>query len=348
MATIIKRGKRYLARVRIEGFNPVAQSFASKEQARAWAGPLEKELRAQRERNTIRRDVTALTITDLVREYLQEPKVLKQRSLYDTQRRLAWFVNHYADKRLLEFGTLYLREARTTLAAGKRGPSTVNRHLACMRSAWNWGIAAELIPASHAWPKRLMMPEPAGRARFLSDKEWAALRDASKADVVVRAAMVISIAAGLRQGELLALTWGDVDMAAGTAAVQRSKSGKRRMVRLLDAGVAALKTLPKGAEAFAFGAFPKSHVFLNADGKPLQKSALNMRWRAVRKAAGVADFRWHDLRHTAASKRAQLGANPLQLKQLLGHSTLAMTARYSHLVPGDEIKGDKEVNDLLK
>lgn len=66
-------------------------------------------------------------------------------------------------------------------------------------------------------------------------------------------------------------------------------------------------------------------------------------WEAALKAAKVTDFRWHDLRHTAASYLAMQGVSPLEISKILGHRTMAMVSRYSHLAPGRVV----ELGDAL-
>jgi len=302
MATIVRRkgqggAVRYLAQARVTGFKPVGKSFDTRQEAKEWAGKLEAEWRGQRGRGGLREDVGRLTIAKLVREHLADDDVKKLRTIKDRERLLAWWVNRFADIKIIDFGVVRLREARELLIK-QRGPSTTNRYLSEMRSCWNWATAAGLIPQEHGWPKRLMLKEPRGRVRYLSDAEIGALLKAAEGDTVLHSAIVLSVATGIRQGELLRLEWRDLDLTGDksstkkpTLAVRESKTDERRMVYLPPSAVEALQRLKK------LTVVSPSHVFLNTDGTPLRKSLLEHRWRAIRTAAKLVDFHWHDLRH---------------------------------------------------
>jgi site-specific recombinase XerD len=71
------------------------------------------------------------------------------------------------------------------------------------------------------------------------------------------------------------------------------------------------------------------------------------RWRVVRAAAKLKDFRWHDLRHSCASFLASKGANLLQIGSVLGHKSVATTARYSNLVQGEPLKQHEVFEEIL-
>lgn len=107
-------------------------------------------------------------------------------------------MNNCGGQKTLDLNVLSLREARDKLRLG-RTPATVNRYLSAMRSCWNWGRAAGLLPQDFLWPSRLMLTEPKGRTRFLNDEELSRLLEASAAhSPLMQAAVVVSIACGVR------------------------------------------------------------------------------------------------------------------------------------------------------
>jgi integrase len=351
MPTVTQRKGRkgavtFIGQARVFGLKPLAKTFPTRKEARDWAASVERELKSQKDRGTVRRDVGQLTVADLIKEYLDESTTRAQRSFSDTQRLLSWWVNAYGNDRMLEFGVVRVRKARESLEKD-RGPATVNRYVGAMRSAWNWGIAAGLIPDSRPWPKRLMLKEPSGRIRFLLDNEIDRLLKASEHDVVMQTAIVASIGTGIRQGELLRLEWKDLDLAgdqtkSGAAlTVRLSKNGQRRAVHLPANVVDALKRLRQQPVVSPV------HVFLNFDGRPMRKSLLETRWQKIREAAKLVDFHWHDLRHTCASILLQQGATLAQVGGVLGHKSPSMTQRYAHLVQGAPVTGHDVLNSKL-
>ena len=147
--------------------------------------------------------------------------------------------------------------------------------------------------------------------------------------------------AGLRQGELLALRWRDVDFAGSALTVARAmsggvesstKSGRVRRVPLADQAGAALERLSRRENFTA----PGELVFCNVLGRPLDPSALRRRYRRAQSAAGVRPLRFHDLRHTFGSLLAARGVDVVTIQHAMGHSALATTSRYLHARPASE------------
>jgi integrase len=331
-----------LAWVRVKPFKPASKSFPTPAAARAWATALEQELRKQRAQGAVRKDLTSLTVKGLVDEFLADPETRQLKYFPDLEALLAWWVNHCGGDKALTFGTLKLREARDLLRNG-RAPGTVNRYLSAMRSCWNWGRAAGLVPQEKAWPTRLLLSEPRERVRFLSDAELTAvLAAAEKHSPWMHAAVVVSLATGLRQGELLRLEWKDVGFATKTVTVHLSKTGKRRAVHLPDPASEALKRLRRE------GVVGPKRIFVDEQGAATNKFYLNFRWKKVRTAAGLVDFRWHDLRHSCASFLAQNGASLVEIGAVLGHSSPSITAKYAHLIAGKAVTGSEALAKKLR
>lgn len=158
--------------------------------------------------------------------------------------------------------------------------------------------------------------------RWLSEKEEATLL--AFAPDYFRPAIVISINSGLRDAELRKLTWADVDFERGVLTIRHTKSKRDRVVPMNETLRRTLQQIPRHMTC--------PHVFTNAKtGRMLTHGFNNTTWKKTLKRAGITKLRWHDLRHTFASRLAQKGV-PLQvIKELLGHSTLQMVLRYAHL-----------------
>jgi integrase len=144
--------------------------------------------------------------------------------------------------------------------------------------------------------------------------------------------------AGLRQGELLALRWRDVDFAGSAITVARAisagvetstKSGRVRRVPLPDQAAAALDRLSRRRDFTG----PDELVFCNALGRSLDSSALRRRFKRARDAAGLRPLRFHDLRHTYGSLLAAAGVDLVTIQAAMGHGALVTTGRYLHARP---------------
>jgi integrase len=132
--------------------------------------------------------------------------------------------------------------------------------------------------------------------------------------------VLLAINTGLRRGELLALEWNDINLDARMLTVRRenAKSGKQRHVPL---NVEAMNALTQWA---AQGA---------CSGSVFKVSSIKSAWCTLLTSAGIADFRFHDLRHHFASRLVMAGVDLNTVRELLGHADLSMTLRYAHLAP---------------
>jgi integrase len=127
----------------------------------------------------------------------------------------------------------------------------------------------------------------------------------------------------MRQGEIMGLTREDVDLHQGRATLHETKNGERRVVPLTGKVLELLKENAKVRRLDTNLLFP---------GKNPQKPVdLRAPWEAALKKVGIEDFRFHDLRHSAASYLAMNGASLAEIAEVLGHKTLQMVKRYSHL-----------------
>jgi integrase len=346
MATIRKHRAKdgsvsFTATVRIKPFPPACKTLAGRKDVEAWARDLERELRKQRDRGGLRRDVPKMTVAQLITEFLEDPETRGLRYYDSLALLLAWWTGHYGATKVMELNVLQLRDARTTLKAG-RAAGTVNRYLSAMRSAWNWGRAAGLVPQEQAWPSRLMLTEPKGRLRYLSDDELSRLlKAASEQSPTMHAAILISIGCGIRQSELRRLKWADVDLERQRLRVLLSKNDESRSVYLPAATVDVLRAVKRGP---VIG----QTVIADEEGQPVEKEWLEYRWRLIRDAAGLADFRWHDMRHSCASFLAQQGATLLEIGSVLGHRSPTVTQRYAHLVQGAPVTGHTKLDEKLR
>jgi integrase len=184
--------------------------------------------------------------------------------------------------------------------------------------------AVQLLRGGAEVPEIDLGREPQGRLRWLTPEDAQRLLAACKEsrNPVLADLVEFALFTGLRQGEALNLTWDDVDRARGVIRLEITKSGYRREVPLSGASDAVLArrlTNDRYAQAYVFGS-QKRDTFRTA-------------WEAAVKRAKLDDFRFHDLRHTFASWLIQRGRSLKEVQEALGHRTIAMTMRYSHLGP---------------
>ena len=198
-------------------------------------------------------------------------------------------------------------------------PATTNRYRALLSLTYRLAIRNGKVKENPARSVRHRV-ENNVRIRFLSPEEETRLRAAIEATCLERIAeLELSLNTGLRMSEQYRLRWEDVSFSRRTLTIPRSKNGATRHVPLNKAALRALESLEKRA---------------NGSGLVCGGATEPRRWfEPVVKAAGLTAFSWHCLRHTFASRLVMAGVDIRTVQELMGHKTIAMTVRYSHLAP---------------
>lgn len=216
--------------------------------------------------------------------------------------------------RLARLGNAEIATAVARLRA-RMSDSSVNRHLAILRAALNRARDAydAAVPALNWRSHRLR--EPAPRDRWLRSEQLPGLLDAAAPHI--RPLILLAVLTGLRRANLASLDWSQVDLGAARLRVVQ-KGGRAHLVHLGAAAVAVLANL---------GPRDYGPVFTHR-GRPLRN--WRTAWVAAKRRAGLADLRWHDLRHTFATWARQSGADLELVRAALGHASIATTQRYAH------------------
>jgi integrase len=236
-------------------------------------------------------------------------------------------------------------------------PNTVKRDLGSLKGALNLAVKWGIIGSNPAAPVIVKVPKE-HRVRYLSDKERKRLlkalteRDKEKARAR-RRGNVFSLArgqearpeisgyadflhplvrlvmnTGMRRGEVLGLKWDQVNLGSNprvTVTASYAKSNETRHVPLNSEAVTVLKKW-KAQGTSSDWVFPSPKT-----GHRMQD--LKKSWTFLLVKADIEGFRFHDLRHDFASRLVMAGIDLYRVKDLLGHSTIEMTERYSHLAP---------------
>lgn len=218
-----------------------------------------------------------------------------------------------------------------------------------------WGLLTRNVCDAVERPK----PQRA-EMKTLTPAEAAKFLQASREDRMY-ALYVLAIVGGLRQGELLALEWQDIDLAAATLAVRRTlvyvnrefstgdpKTEKsRRVVHLPQIAVRALRA--HRAQSLREGLAGNPRVFTTPEGTEIRREWLLRRsLRPLLKAAKVPEIRFHDLRHSCATLLLSEGVHPKIVQERLGHSSIQMTMDvYSHALPSMQEDSSAKLDRLF-
>ncbi len=220
--------------------------------------------------------------------------------------------------------------------AETRAPATVNREVKFLKRVFNVAIADGKV-ATNPVNAVTLYKENNERVRFLSDDEEHRLAE-SLGDEEWPIAQ-LAIHTGLRRGEQFTLLWANVDFTTGLITIPLSKSGKLRRVPMNETAREILRALPSRCHS--------AYVFPSTTGKEPQDAHSYVRrvFRPAVEQAGIEEgLRWHDLRHTFASRLVMAGVDLRTVQELMGHQSITTTLRYAHLSPGHQLDAIKRLD----
>ncbi|KAF0234226.1 MAG: integrase family [Desulfovibrionaceae bacterium] len=241
-----------------------------------------------------------------------------------------WIAPVIGDKPLKDVAPFHLERIKKAMADAGRAPRSAAYTLAVVRQIFNFAKRHGLFEGDNPTSKVKKPTSDNRRLRFLTHDEAQRLLDALAArSPGLRDRALISLHCGLRAGEVFTLTWPDVDFVRGILTLRDTKSGKTRQVPMTRAVQAMLEQRPReGALVFPGRGGVRAGQISESFNRAVADLGLN---------DGIADSRqkvvFHTLRHTFASWLVAEGVDLYTVKELMGHATLAMTERYSHLAP---------------
>jgi integrase len=266
------------------------------------------------------------TFGEMMDRYLKERAVLKAPKSYVRDvTALKHLLPVFGDKVLAEISPKLLAGYKTQRRIETAAPATINKELQLVRHAFN--VAMREWEWCRENPMHRVSMEPVHNEvdRWLTAKEEELLLTSSSP--WLQEIIGFALNTGMRQGEILNLQWQDVDFARGLLMVMKSKNGTRRTIPL-NARVYELLSAKQATTGTTHGP-----VFTTPRGNELQVRFLVREFCEARDRAGIPDFRFHDMRHTFATRLVQRGVDLYKVQRLLGHKTSTMTQRYAHHSP---------------
>ncbi len=248
---------------------------------------------------------------------------------YAKSNKRSWKTDEYYLKGIKEFlNNLYLDEVtplhieKYKAERLKQGvqPSTVNRCLAILKKMFNLAVEWGFLENNQIGKVKLFSEKDNRKERILTKEEEIRLLKASSEHL--KTILIVALNAGMRLGEILSLPWSQIDLSRKTIRVEKTKSGRIRIININSNLLDELLKLKKRSGDCV-------HLFINPrTGKPL--TTVKTAFKAACRRAGVQGLRFHDLRHTFASRLIEKGADIITVKDLLGHSSVKITERYTH------------------
>jgi len=313
-----KKGTTYLVQIRVQGYEPVHGSFKTKKEATEFVRKTEGDM--DKYSHITGSVLKQHTLTDLIDQFV------KTWTKKDTQtiQRIYWWKEKYGHVKLADFKIETVQAGLDILRSeADRAPSTINRYLASVSSAFGKAIKDGWFGIKENPCLGVGRGEETNRfGTSLTNDEIKRLLEACDNSVCKALPVLfrLALATGARKGELLKLTWKDVEVERQRLYFRDTKNGTDRIVPVIDQAWEALMAWPKreDSELVFPGKNPKS-------GINFQKA-----WTKAKEEACISDYRWHDNRHTCASHLADNGVSVMQIGAILGHKTLTMVNRYSH------------------
>ncbi len=341
MATIEERKNddgsvAYRVKIRLKGRPQVTETFARKTDARIWAQHTESELRRGRLLGLRR------TVSQAIDHYLQhELASLAESERRNRVRQLGWWQERLGSRLLAELRPAEAREALREL--GERKIATLNRYRAALSAVLSVAVEEEWIE-SHPLHRARRRKRPNAereveRDREVTREEIERLKEACRRsqDPRLYSLVVCAYASGAREGELMRMEWRRaelsptiLDIATGETRpgvprveVVGTKNGTSRMLYFPGEAGELLRELKRQA--------PRARYIFTGQGAPPDQvpGFPTQAWRYWRRKAGLADLRFHDLRHSWASNLLDSGATLAQLMILGGWSSANMVRRYA-------------------
>ncbi len=268
-----------------------------------------------------------IKFSELSQMYLNSYAKMNKRSWRDDQYRLdASMVPYFGKLELQDITPLDIEKYRARRLEEKVSRSTVNRETTILKKMFNLAIDWNLAEQNPVLKVKLFSEKDTMKERILTDEEE--VRLIAECPAYLKPIVITALNTGMRRGEILNLEWVQVNLDSRTIRVRHTKSGKDRQIPINETLFSALSWL-RSHDRIVTWVFPNPTT-----GKPFTE--VKKSFKGACRRAGIADLRFHDLRHTVATRLDIAGVDIITLRDLLGHSSVRVTQRYTH--PGQSQK----------
>lgn len=345
MRTLKDGSVRYRVIIRQKGHKTETATFRRKTDAKEWAKTTEAAMLENRHFKS--RATRKHTLKELIDKYVKEVMPHKSQNAQQQAMQLLWWKEQIGYISLADLTPKVIAQHRDVLFRTpvspdrQRTPATVNRYLAALSHALSiavneWGFMQE-----NPIRKVRKLPEGAGRTRFLSEEEITHLLNVCKSSKchVLYTIVVLALSTGARKMEILGLHWRNIDLKREQITLEKTKNRDVRTIPLKGLGLVLLKEMRRVRRLDTDLVFPGNN--------PKSPIEFRKHWLKALENAQISNFRFHDLRHTAASYLAMNGATLIEISDILGHKTMAMVKRYAHLTDSHTSKIVEKMNQSI-
>ena len=265
--------------------------------------------------------------------YLRDYIKVNRRNYYSDECRLRELVKFFKDMELREITPMLIERFRASRLKKGNSKSTINQYLAVLKKMFNLAVGEGYCEEN---PVKKVKYYRQGnlKERVLTAQEERKLLEVSTDNL--RAIITVALNTGMRRGEILNLKWTQVDFETKMIKVEKTKSDKVRYVPINTHLYHVMKQLrsENGRSPYVF-VDPKTRKSL---------TSIRSLFQSARREAGIEDLRFHDFRHTFATRLIQAGVDIVTVQKLLGHSSVLMTERYTHTSDEQRRKAVEKLN----
>lgn len=273
-----------------------------------------------------------LTFEALADEYMRQWKGKDRNQVY---RALYWqdtfkdtpiksITHKQVKKSIKDFGAAkaFTTDGTGNKSARTRSSNTVIRYKAVLSAMFKYAVREDYLKENPV-DGVFVEATPNKVERYLSDEERIKLLTECKQSTWEKMYLLVllAITTGMRKSELINLRWTDVDFDKRLAKLTDTKNGESRNNPIPEVAIIELKKFRQVGNSLIF----------NSPAKPDKPFEFRKQWQGALDRAGIESFRFHDLRHTAASYLVMAGATLYETAQVLGHKSTQTTERYAHL-----------------
>lgn len=303
----------------------VVQAISEGDALRALQASVLKELHRAYGLPAARQDVK---FSEFSQTYIDDYAKQHKKSWRDDQYRLeANMIPFFGSLCLHEITSQTIEQYRAKRLKSGVSRSTVNRELTILKKMFNLAVDWGLAQSNPATKVKLFSENDTQKERILAHDEEARLL--AESPDYLKPILVIALNTGMRRGEILNLRWDQVDLRGRQIAVRKTKSGKDRLIPISSRLLSVFSLLgPHRGESRL--------VFPNpATGRPYTEVKKSFKMACER--AGIEGLRFHDLRHTFATRLVKAGVDIITVRDLLGHFSIRVTQRYTHPGQGQKV-----------
>lgn len=312
-----------------DGFPPKSKSFPTLQEAKDW----QTQEKARRRQGAYfpEQSLHKRTMAELIDRYSAVILPDQLKDVRNKKRHLEWWrqklgkysVNIVTSDLISQYRQVLLKEI--TCKGTKRSPATINRYLAALSSVMSYAVnECGWLPANPC-KRVLKLKESNGRDRVASGEECTKILEECRnsRNEHLLPIFLIALTTGMRRGEIIKLTWDCIDLERGLITLKDTKNGKPRTTSLVGESLQLLR------ERYLIRSQHSPYLF--PAKKRFGHICIRKAWDEAMKRAHVQGLRFHDLRHTFATYAAESGASNLELATAMGHQTLQMLQRYTHM-----------------